>query len=241
MIGRLASVTVAIGCMLMNVACGSNDGGSGGSGAAGVGGTGATGGSAAVGGQGGSAAAGGQGGSAGGGCGATSCPGCCFNGVCQPGNTVAACGHSGQQCAQCASFELCPANECTIDPESRWDVIAVSSECDTTKLDGSGWDVGGGAPDLRACFEMPQGTPVACTTEATDSFSPSWNQTIGTAVQASVLQSDAFAVQLHDVDLSANDWAGGLTQFSSAVFEAGGVADADTGQGCRLTLAVMPK
>jgi hypothetical protein len=53
--------------------------------------------------------------------------------------------------------------------------------------------------------------------------------------------SDGFAVQLYDGDAEFDDSAGGLTQFAAEHFASGGVTDASTGQGCRLTIALIQR
>lgn len=222
------------------------NGGSGGSGAGGSGGSGSggSGGGGSGGGAGGSAGSGGMGGAGGStSCGPSSCPGCCFGGTCQPGNTVAACGKAGAACAACAGYQACPSNTCIVDPESRWDVVAVSAKFETTNpATGLGWDPFGGAPDGFMCFSLPPADP-KCTSAVDDSFSPAWSQTIASSVKASVLQSKDYQIDLYDDDGSLSDpeWAGGLFALPDDVFKFGGISNFDTGKGAEISIKVVQK
>lgn len=81
-------------------ACSANGGGGGGGGSGGGGG----------------GSAGGGGGSAGG-CSSASCNGCCdAGGVCQPGDSVAACGGGGSACMSCLGGSTCASGQCQPPP-----------------------------------------------------------------------------------------------------------------------------
>ncbi len=54
------------------------------------------------------------GGAAGGGSAScANCPGCCLNGVCQPGNTTGFCGARGVACFACSTNQFCSSGQCT--------------------------------------------------------------------------------------------------------------------------------
>jgi len=126
-----------------------------------------------------------------------------------------------------------------INPESLWDVVAISASCETT-TGGQSWDTGGGAPDLRMCFESPQGTVSKCTKEVPDQFNATWNETIAQSQKASLLMSKGFALALYDVDVAASDFAGGLWNFGAGDLQQGTVTG-DGGKACNLTVKFLPK
>lgn len=145
-------------------------------------------------------------------CGPSNCLGCCFNGICQPGNTAAACGAHGGLCYECntSAHVICTVEQnCGIDPDSIWKVQPTQAIIDPLKPDGQSWDDGFGnatKPDpyvLLSCdsstwngiSDYTHQTPVV-----DDNFNPTWSSG-GCSVKAGVLKQKGFIFRIMDEDL----------------------------------------
>jgi hypothetical protein len=109
------------------------------------------------------------------------------------------CGAQGATCAPCGGCQICSSvGQCHIDPISRWKIMAISAQ-----LDSSGWDrpmgeLGGTAPDPFCEFENPAGQITTATAGVTDTvidtYNPTWNQEInpaGMTVSAATLMANS--------------------------------------------------
>lgn len=151
---------------------------------------------------------GGFGGGGGGGgataCGPQNCTGCCFNGACQPGSTVAGCGKSGASCAVCATNQICRVDQtCGVDPERTW-VVQPTAARIASSNNGSTWDGDGSAPDPQVLMNCGDVTPAAVTPEASDTYQPSWSSG-GCTGKAKDLLRAGWTFQLFDIDAFADD------------------------------------
>lgn len=140
-------------------------------------------------------------------CNASTCPGCCFNDVCQAGNTPAACGKAGAECNACSSWQTCSATQaCNANPELIW-TVQPSSATIAPNNSGSDWDVDVSAPDVVAQLACPpfpaSGAQLTATPEA-QSYSPSWT-TGGCSAKASDLLAHGFNIQAWDIDAASDD------------------------------------
>ncbi len=101
----------------------------------------------------------------------------------------------------CTGDNICVSNNC----ESAWGQIYrftfTSGEVPTTKNDGSGWDVGGGAPDLFAAADIDG--DVYYSSAVDDSFSAVW----GEYFDAFVVRASVLNIALWDFDAVENDLA----------------------------------
>lgn len=79
------------------------------------------------------------GGSAGGGSATCSgCTGCCFNGVCQPGNSSSLCGARGVECFACSTNQFCSSGQCTgANTGDTGATCAVNADCKEAILGGA--------------------------------------------------------------------------------------------------------
>ena len=139
-------------------------------------------------------------------CSPDTCAGCCFNGVCQPGNTVSACGGGGVSCAQCVTNQVCLTDQtCGVDPESTWLVQPDSAKISTTN-NGNDWDLGGGAPDPFVQLWCPfnAASVTSQTPFVQDSFTPTWS-TGGCLMKAKDLLSLGYSIEVWDADVSNDD------------------------------------
>ncbi|QRN95694.1 hypothetical protein JRI60_42690 [Archangium violaceum] len=144
-------------------------------------------------------------------CSAANCTGCCFNNVCQTGNTAAACGKTGVACVACGSLQVCKTDQtCGVDPSSEWLVQPVSARI-TSNNNGSSWDGEGSAPDVFVAMRCPGSDTVSSTSEM-ESYNPTWT-TGGCTAKASQLLADPWVFQLWDSDVSSNDTITGTLGF----------------------------
>ncbi|XXF76953.1 hypothetical protein P2318_28445 [Myxococcaceae bacterium GXIMD 01537] len=136
-------------------------------------------------------------------CGPSTCAGCCFNGACQAGSTVSACGKAGAACVACNSAQVCKADQtCGVDPNSVWRVQPVSARIAASN-NGSAWDGEGSAPDVFVASQCP-GSTTSTSTPESESYTPSWT-TGGCTAKASQLLAEPWLFRLWDSDLSSND------------------------------------
>lgn len=160
------------------------------------------------GGAGGGGGFGGTGGGGGGGspsCSNSNCPGCCFNGACQAGSTVAACGKQGVVCGACANSQICRIDQsCGVDPNSTWSIQPTAAVISPTN-NGSAWDGDSSAPDVSVFLSCPpHGASFDSQTPESPSYSPAWT-TGACAGKASDLLSIGFVFQVFDIDALADD------------------------------------
>lgn len=144
-------------------------------------------------------------------CGASNCTGCCFNNVCQTGNTASACGKAGAACVACGSIQVCKTDQtCGVDPNSVWRVQPVSARI-TSNNNGSSWDGDGSAPDVVVAMRCP-GSTTSTETPEVESYSPAW-ATGGCTAKASQLLAEPWVFQLWDIDISSHDTITGALAF----------------------------
>lgn len=144
------------------------------------------------------------------GCSAATCVGCCFNNQCQPGNTASGCGKNGVACAACQTNQTCRVDQtCGVDPDASFRITPVSARVKMLDpADGQPWDAAASPPDTRVFLYCPASspTPTASTSEATDTYTPSWSTTNGTCVmKARDLLGSGFAFSAIDVDAISDD------------------------------------
>ncbi len=109
----------------------------------------------------------------------------------------------GRSCGSCSTGFVCNINRCDLDPVGLWTVTVVSGKIATTDADGAAWDALGGAPDPRVCIGLNSSSSRPCTTAPSDTFTPSWNETLLTATANDLRKG--VTVSVDDVDVSAND------------------------------------
>lgn len=103
-------------------------------------------------------------------CGPSNCTGCCFNGICQPGVTMAGCGKAGQACAVCVKGQICTNTQtCGLDPESVWVVVPVSTQLGRT-AGYRAWTLDGGPPDVYLQLNCPGESSPSKTYTSTGAF-----------------------------------------------------------------------
>jgi hypothetical protein len=162
-------------------------------------------GSSANGNGGGASGASGTGGS--GGAAQLSCPGCVSDGVCQPGDTVTACGMDGGTCSVCGGAGIaCVKGACGPDPSVVWDVRAVAISVAPTKPDGTDWDVGSPPDPYIACYVNNAG--IGETDPAVDSFTATYDTIICPSVPTNQLLGAGLVIDAWDKDTTADDLIG---------------------------------
>jgi hypothetical protein len=163
--------------------------------------------------------------------------GCCYQGICVPGNTTVACGASGA-CVTCPPGEACFGTTCMVDPSRTYDLVAVRATVNPTDPSGSSWDVFGGLPDPYVVVRLNDGR-TGMSSAQSDTLSPVWNEVIIPAVSVQLLMSGIF-VQLWDQDtppINPDDLiAQGMAPWSAAQIMAGQLTLA--GGGTSLTLGL---
>ncbi|WPB75396.1 hypothetical protein KYC5002_41185 [Archangium violaceum] len=136
-------------------------------------------------------------------CSASNCTGCCFNNVCQTGNTASACGKTGATCTACGSAQVCKTDQtCGVDPNSVWRVQPISARI-TSSDNGTSWDGDGSAPDVVVAMRCP-GSTTSTETPEVESYTPAWTSG-GCTAKASQLLAEPWVFQLWDVDISSHD------------------------------------
>ncbi len=81
-------------------------------------------------------------------CGPANCAGCCMDGECVDGMSTDACGTGGELCSACAASQIC-YGVCDLDTSRDYDLVLLDAQIDSTKVNGSSWDVSGGLPDVK--------------------------------------------------------------------------------------------
>lgn len=121
-------------------------------------------------------------------------------------------GAGGCTADSCATpTDICLNNACSSGLGRGYRVTFVSATAPSTD-NGAAWDALGGAPDLKACLTVDTGTPV-CTSEVSDVFTASWNE----STQVTVVASTQVRIDFYDVDVSSDDSIDAFT-ISSASF-----------------------
>lgn len=142
-------------------------------------------------------------------CGPANCNGCCDGKICLGGNANNTCGAGGDACFDCGSHSVCVQGfgSCDIDPNSKWNIMAVDAKVPEKKANGKDtWDVGGGLPDLFAKAEL-NGTELGETSVVKDTLTPAWdNEVIVTSVRAEDVAK--VSIELIDKDLASDDPVG---------------------------------
>ena len=133
-------------------------------------------------------------------CTALSCSdGCCKDSTtCVRMRSAMQCGAQGAACAACGGCQICSAGQCRIDPASRWKIVGVSAQIDSSFRDRATGEIGGTAPDPFCEYENPAGQVTTSTAGVTDTlidtYKPVWNQEItppGMTVAASTLMANS--------------------------------------------------
>ncbi len=171
-------------------------------------------------------------------CSAANCSGCCFNNVCQTGNTASACGRAGAACKACNAAQVCKTDQtCGADPAGVWLVQPLSAQI-TASNNGTAWDADGSAPDVFVEMQCP-GTTVVTVTPEVESYTPAWTSG-GCTATAGRLLSEPWAFRLWDSDISVNDTITGvlLYQFREEDFTAGRVTLQPSGGMTSITLGI---
>lgn len=171
-------------------------------------------------------------------CSASNCTGCCFNNVCQTGNTAAACGKMGATCAVCGSAQVCKVDQtCGVDPNSVWRVQPVSARIASSN-NGSSWDGDGSAPDVFVSMQCPGAT--TSSTAEVESYTPTWTSG-GCTARASQLLAERWYFQLWDSDFSVNDTITDMLgfQFTEAHLTAGTITFNASGGMTSLTVQLQ--
>lgn len=145
------------------------------------------------------------------------------------------CGLGGAACQTCAACQRCSTSgACELDPQSRWEMFAVSASLAPAYSDGSAWDgprdlYGGALPDPFAQFEMPVDNALGWTDTIVDTLSPMWNQAVipaSAAVRASDLLPGGRSWDLWIGDEDADNYAELMCEITgpltAADFAAGG-------------------
>jgi len=183
-------------------------------------------------------------------CNAVTCPtGCCDGARCVTTPTTQQCGLAGAACQACAACQRCSSSgACELDPQSRWQMFAVSATLAPLYSDGSPWDgprdlYGGALPDPLVRFEMPVGTAVGYTDTIVDTLAPMWNQAVipaASAVRASDLLAGGTSWSLLVGDEDADNYADVMCEIPGPLVPADFAAGAfgRTGVNACLTLAM---
>jgi hypothetical protein len=138
-----------------------------------------------------------------------SCDGCCAGDSCLAGDLSGACGTSGAACVDCGPAFTCSAfGECEVDPDSRWDLVAVRASFSVFNPSGALWDSGAsGRPDAYVSAEASDadGTGFAGSTERVDdTTTPVWDELVLVDVPARALRRGV-TLRVRDYDLLSRD------------------------------------
>lgn len=138
---------------------------------------------------------------------AASCDGCCDGDACLSGTSPNACGLDGEACEVCDPGFVCAEGGCTVDPTSRWDVLADSAEVFEDNAGGTPWDSGGGLPDPYVEMKTNDGVEdVDGSTDASaDTLAPAWNEVVLEDLPAGALVDKGISTTILDDDGVLND------------------------------------
>ena len=138
--------------------------------------------------------------------------GCCAGSTCKAGDTDTACGDGGDPCEACRSGFECQFQECDLQRNSRWDVVAVDAELPEKNKDGNYWDGSGDPPDpyVKVKVEGWTKTKSGKTKKVENDRTPFWWETTAPKVRAADLKrTNKTVFEVIDEDPW---WSGGDTQ-----------------------------
>lgn len=178
-------------------------------------------------------------------CSSATCDGCCDGNTCLSGTSGGACGSSGESCTDCGVHGICEnsgANTCQIDPNSKWNIVAVRAVIPDLKENGDAWDIGGGAPDPFARAYDDDDDELGSSATIDNTFTPEWNENVAEAVRADSIGD--VVIQLVDNDVGSDDNIGrcSLPLFSYDAFVSGEERNitCNDASGYQLTLLMEP-
>lgn len=121
----------------------------------------------------------------------------------------------------CGFDQVCVRGECTPALDRAWTITVLGFEAATTKPNGDGWDIGGGAPDPYAVFGLlnaggTEYTTFCSTVAIADSFRGSWNEDCDFVIPS----GGALGIDVWDGDLADPD-----SMLSVAAFGNDGLMD----------------
>jgi hypothetical protein len=141
---------------------------------------------------------------------AAGCDGCCSGATCLGGDSDSACGVDGDACIDCGSARNCEQGLCTVDPATRWDVVAVSGTVPEQDTNNAAWDLFGGLPDPLVSMRATD-SPDTVTGDSgivDNTLLPLWNDVVLSDVPARLLL-DTFVMTVFDDDVvDADDQIG---------------------------------
>jgi hypothetical protein len=129
----------------------------------------------------------------------------------------------------CTRGYTCVSGSCQLDPDGRWDLVAVSATVPESGPDGA-WDPLGGLPDPYICYTVGTTAP-SCSTFVTDRTMATWNFLVGT-YSARTLMTTAQTYTIYDDDVGPDDpiastqttFTLGATEFSAGGWSSRGFA-----------------
>lgn len=110
-------------------------------------------------------------------------------------------GTPGNCATGCLRGYQCMSNACALNPSGLWQLTVTSGMIATQNQSGSAWDSFGGAPDPIACLTINGSR--SCTTSRADTFTPSWNMSVGPMTATALLAG--ITAEILDEDVSIND------------------------------------
>lgn len=136
-------------------------------------------------------------------------PKACGGGLVCPPGTFTGCGACNDQ-SQCSAASVCQLfSKCIPASGATYTLKFYSATVPTTDSTGASWDGFGGAPDPIVNVYVND-VFVGSTGAISDTFSPSWNQSVDVVLNA----GDVLLFQVWDQDVSSDDYIDGA-QFSS--------------------------
>lgn len=109
-----------------------------------------------------------------------SCAGCCQDGKCRSGGNTQECGRDGSICKNCPAGFDCVSGSCSLQPGSRWTVIALDSTIVQSTVNPDSTS----APDPR--LEVTVGETTGETSTLTDTWRPEWQERAVTESAANI-------------------------------------------------------
>jgi hypothetical protein len=137
------------------------------------------------------------------------CGGCCDVDGCHLGTAPDACGTAGEACTSCGPNSICENGHCTLDPNSRWDIVIWDGSIHPVNWQDESWDPFGGLPDPCVGMLIRLGpTDFSGTTPCLpNTLTPLWNwMTLGD-LPAFVLLEE-IGVTAADDDFNDDDFIG---------------------------------
>lgn len=146
-------------------------------------------------------------------CSAT-CDGCCTGGSCRAGTSDTACGADGDYCRSCQTGFTCETSgsggACSLDPDSRWDIVAVKADVEDRTPNGVYWDPGINAhppePYVEVSVDTGTQTKTVKTDYPKDDYTPYWSETTVVNVRAeAIMSSTTYTVMDYDPAYRGSD------------------------------------